>query len=297
MINSDRADIRIGTLIHAQAAAETIGQIIPHGFESFQITFGHHVGQIDLDRMAGELLEMFAAAKNPPVISALGLYGNPLTDPQTAADWERILDAAPRFGCTVVGGFTGRLPDQPVPESIPAFTDVFAPLAARAEHLGVRIAFENCDMHGDWHRGDWNIAHCPRAWELMFEAVPSDAVGLEWEPCHQMVSFVDPLPQLRQWADRIFHIHGKDAQVLWEVIRREGIRSGEDVVFHRTPGFGDTDWADVFRILEEAGYRGTIDIEGWHDPIYKDALEMTGQVFALNYLKHCRGGPFVPNPT
>ena len=35
---------------------------------------------------------------------------------------------------------------------------------------------------------------------------------------------------------------------------------------------------------------------GWHDPIYRGDLEMTGQVAGLNYLKRCRGGDFVPNP-
>jgi hypothetical protein len=44
------------------------------------------------------------------------------------------------------------------------------------------------------------------------------------------------------------------------------------------------------------GFKGSIDIEGWHDPVYKDALEMTGQVHGLNYLKDCRGGAFVANP-
>jgi hypothetical protein len=48
--------------------------------------------------------------------------------------------------------------------------------------------------------------------------------------------------------------------------------------------------------LRQAGYKGTIDIEGWHDPVYQGELEMTGQVHALNYLKYCRGGSFVPNP-
>ena len=28
----------------------------------------------------------------------------------------------------------------------------------------------------------------------------------------------------------------------------------------------------------------------WHDPAYRDELEMTGQVRSLNYLKDCRGG-------
>ena len=48
--------------------------------------------------------------------------------------------------------------------------------------------------------------------------------------------------------------------------------------------------------LRLAGFTGSIDIEGWHDPVYRDALEMTGQVRALNYLKECRGGAFVANP-
>jgi hypothetical protein len=48
--------------------------------------------------------------------------------------------------------------------------------------------------------------------------------------------------------------------------------------------------------LRLGGYQGSIDIEGWHDPVYRDKLEMTGQVRALNYLKECRGGAFVANP-
>ncbi len=46
-----------------------------------------------------------------------------------------------------------------------------------------------------------------------------------------------------------------------------------------------------------AGFKGAIDVEGWHDPVYRDELEMTGQVRALRYLQECRGGAFVPNPT
>ena len=61
-------------------------------------------------------------------------------------------------------------------------------------------------------------------------------------------------------------------------------------------GFGDTNWTDVISELRLAGWSGSIDIEGWHDPVYRDALEMTGQVHGLNYLKTCRGGDFVADP-
>ncbi len=291
-------DIRIGTIVPAEPnAAEYIRQILPHGFESFQLTFGAHVGEVDLDQLADRVRETLAADGSGAIISSLGVYGNPLIDDRTAVDIGRAIDAADRFGCSLVCGFAGRIVDVPIPDSVEAFRRVFEPLARRAEDRGVRIAFENCNMGGTWEHGDWNIAHAPSAWEMMFEAVPSPAIGLEWEPCHQMVSLIEPVPQLRQWADRVFHVHGKDATVLWDVIRTRGIRGGETYVEHRTPGFGDTNWTDVISILRQHGYQGSIDIEGWHDPVYRDRLEMTGQVRALQYLQECRGGPFITNPT
>jgi sugar phosphate isomerase/epimerase len=200
------------------------------------------------------------------------------------------------FGADIVSGFTGRLTDQPIDASIPRFQEVFGELTKRAADRGVRIAFENCNMGGNWSTGDWNIAHNPQAWEMMFNAVPAENIGLEWEPCHQMVSLIDPIPQLRKWVDKVFHVHGKDATIAWDIVKEHGIHGPKDFVWHRTPGFGDTKWTDVITILRQAGYQGTIDIEGWHDPVYRDELEMTGQVHALNYLKQCRGGSFVPNP-
>jgi len=52
---------------------------------------------------------------------------------------------------------------------------------------------------------------------------------------------------------------------------------------------------NIISELRRGGYKGTIDIEGWHDPVYVDELEMTGQVHALKHLKSCRGN-YVANP-
>ena len=41
-------DIRIGTLVQPANCVETIRQIIPHGFESFQIMFWQTIGDVDL---------------------------------------------------------------------------------------------------------------------------------------------------------------------------------------------------------------------------------------------------------
>lgn len=290
--------LRMGTLVSGQDAVRVIPQIASHGFESYSLTYGRSTEGTNLKEASKAMAEL--AEKHDAVISSVGVYGNPLTgagdSADTLASWERLIDHAHLFGTDLVTGFTGRLTDRPIDESIPRYKEVFGELSKRAADRGVRIAFENCSMGGNWKTGDWNIAHNPTAWEMMFDALPSGNIGLEWEPCHQMVSLIDPIPQLRKWVDKVFHVHGKDATIAWDIIKEQGIHGPKPYVWHRTPGFGDSNWSDIITILRQADYKGTIDIEGWHDPVYRDELEMTGQVHALNYLKHCRGGNFIPNP-
>jgi len=287
------SQIRIGTLVAGNEHTESyMRQILPHGFESFEITFWDRVG-VDLGMLADGVKRALGDADVK--IDCLGIYGNPLQNAETVTAWEQLIDSAYLFGATVVAGFAGRLDGRPVDESIPRFSEIFTPLAERAAAQGLRLAIENCDWDGNWQRGDQNIAIGPAAWEQMFAAVP-DNVGLEWDPSHSMGGFMDLVPQLRTWLPRIFHVHGKDATMHWDVIRERGIRGPELYYDHRTPGFGDANWSDLISILREGGYAGTLDIEGWHDPVYKDDLEMTGQVAALAYLRRCRGGDLVPNP-
>jgi sugar phosphate isomerase/epimerase len=293
--------IRIGTLVRANGPdpAGYIGQILPHGFESFSLMFWEGIGDKDLPKLADQVKG--ALEGSDAIISSLGMFGNPLEgtpkDLATLEGWKACIDQAHLFGCNVVGGFTGRLRGQTIDDSMPRFSEIWGELAKRAEDKGVKIAFENCEMGGDWKSGDWNIAHTPAAWEMMFEEVPSEALGLEWEPCHQMTKLIDPIPQIRDWCCKFYHVHGKCCTVKWDVVRTQGIGGPMQFAYHRTPGFGDLDWTLVISELRMAGYEGAIDIEGWHDPVYRGELEMTGQVYGLNYLKRCRGGSFVTNPS
>ena len=295
----DNQDIRIGTLVNGnENTANYIKQILPYGFESFSITFWQTIGATDIHRLADEVNAVLA--DTGARISSLSIFGNPLEttpiDLESLAGWDVLIKSAHLFGADIVSGFTGRLRGRPIDQSIPRFKEIFTPLAQMAEDNNVRIAFENCDMDGDWKSGDWNIAHNPTAWQMMFDAVPSPNMGLEWEPCHQMVSLIDPIPQLHDWVSKIFHMHGKDCTIKWDVVRKFGVDGPVPFAFHRTPGFGDSNWTDIISELRLGGFRGSIDIEGWHDPVYRGKLEMTGQVAGLNYLKRCRGSEFVPNP-
>ena len=104
-----------------------------------------------------------------------------------------------------------------------------------------------------------------------------------------MCQLIDPLPQLREWAPRIFHVHGKDGELRPEVLARAGIFGAERFVYHRFPGLGDSNWARIVSALLSKGYRGSIDIEGGHDPVYREELDLQGQLLALGHLRAARG--------
>ncbi|MEX0330768.1 MAG: sugar phosphate isomerase/epimerase family protein [Puniceicoccaceae bacterium] len=296
MTRAFHQDIRIGTLAgKGTDTTDYIKSILPLGFESFQINFWESLQGVDLPTLADELKPVLEGSG--AVISSISPFGNPLgekpEDETLRQAWEQCIDHAHLFGTDLVTGFTGRVRGASIPDSIERYKEVFGPLAKRAADNGVRLAFENCAMGGNWLSGDWNIAHSPAAWELMFDALPEENIGLEWEPCHQMLLGIDPIAQLKTWLPKVFHVHGKDATLHQDVISAYGFSSDREVGDHRTPGFGDSNWTDIISILRKGGFTGSIDIEGWHDPVYKDELEMTGQVHALNYLKQCRGGDYV----
>src|SRR5690349_5035819 len=145
-------NIRIGTLVNGESAAKVIPQILPHGFESFSLTFWQTTGGLDLPELAKKVEG--ALSGGDAVISSLAVFGNPLTcagaNADSLASWERAIDSARLFGADLVTGFTGRIPGKPIDGSIPAFKKVFGELARRAADRGVRIAFENCSMGGNW---------------------------------------------------------------------------------------------------------------------------------------------------
>ena len=131
---NSHSDIRIGTL--AGKGAQTphyIRQILPHGFESFQINFWKTIpGDVNLKTLAAETKAVFNEAGSDAIVSSLGVFGNPIEDKQTAKDFARAIEAAPLFGCDLVCGFSGCLDGQPVPAGMKAFKKTWGPLVKRA---------------------------------------------------------------------------------------------------------------------------------------------------------------------
>lgn len=280
--------IRIGTCVPGQATEKLLPHFVRAGFECVALNFHMEFPEKDLPTYWEKVRPLLEGS--PVKVSSIGFYCNALENEGQRKTLEHFIDNAHLFGTDVVTTFAGALEGQPVEKAIPRYKEVFGELARRAEAKGVRLAIENCPMDGTWHKATCNIGFNPKAWEMMFDAVPSRAIGLEWEPAHQMVQLIDPLPQLEEWADRVYHIHGKDATLHWDRVRKWGVFGAGEFAESRTPGYGDTDWRDVFHILYSRGYVGDLVVEGFHDPIFKEEREWAGQLHALEYLKWCRGG-------
>ncbi len=286
--------IKIGTCIPGDKVETWLPHFIKAGFETISINFHMTLNGTDLVKLSQRVKEIIG--DSGVEVTTLGLYCNPIQRESDKEALEYCLECAPLFGASTVSTFAGAYEGKPVPEAIPKFGEVFRDLTKKAADKNLNMAIENCTMGGTWDHATCNIGFNPKAWKRMFQEVPAENFGLEWEPTHQMVQLIDPVAQLREWVPKIVHMHGKDATIDWDGVRRYGVLGASEFVYHRTPGFGDTNWRDIFTILHQNGYEGDICIEGYHDPVYRDDWEMTGQLHALHYLKWCRGGDFTPNP-
>jgi len=286
--------IKIGTCIPGKKLLEYLPEFIKYDFETYSINFHMEFGGVDIQEVAPKAMEIIKGGDAS--FSSLGLYCNPLQYEEHFDNLVLCIKTAKDFGCNMVSTFAGALEGQSVETAIPKFKEVFGKLTKIAADNGVTINIENCPMGGSMEKATCNIGFNPKAWEMMFDAVSNDNWGLEWEPTHQMVQLIDPIAQLKKWMPYINHIHGKDATIDHDAIKRYGILSEKTFVYQRTPGFGDCNWTDIISILRMNGYENSIDIEGYHDHIYKGDWEFTGQLHALKYLKQCRGGEYIKNP-
>jgi sugar phosphate isomerase/epimerase len=202
-------------------------------------------------------------------ISGLGYYPNPLDPDEEKSTYYlahigKIIRAAARLDVPVVNTFIGRHPAKSVRENIELFKQKWPPLIELAGELGVRIAIENCPMlftDDEWPGGK-NLATSPVIWDELFSIVPSPHFGLNYDPSHLVWQMMDPLLPLRDYADRLHHIHLKDARVYPDKLNRVGIMA-TPLQFHapRIPGRGDLNWRAFFAALQSSGYRGPVCIE------------------------------------
>jgi sugar phosphate isomerase/epimerase len=202
-------------------------------------------------------------------MSALGYYPNVL-DPDealakpSAAHLKRVIAAAPLLGLTNVNTFIGRDWTKSVDDNWPRLLKVWRPLVQFAEDHGVHIGIENCPMlfSADEWPGGKNLAASPSLWRRLFNDIPSKHLGLNYDPSHFAMQFMDPVSPLPEFRDKIFHLHAKDVEIDRARLNEFGIFA-YPTLWHqpRIPGYGEIDWARFMAALTAIGYDGPVCIE------------------------------------
>ncbi len=219
-------------------------------------------------------------ARHGVAVSALSYYPNPLCGDEAEAavylaHLKKVVSAAQMLGLANVNTFLGRDPARSIEDNWRLFDERWPAIVQHAEQCGVRIGIENCPMFftGDEWPGGKNLAVSPKMWREMFRRLPSPNFGLNYDPSHAVWQFMDAAKHVRDFADRIFHVHAKDARVDQASLDDCGILA-TPLEFHqpKLPGLGQVRWSDFFAALTDIGYRGPVCIEV-EDRAYEHSLD------------------------
>jgi sugar phosphate isomerase/epimerase len=180
--------------------------------------------------------------------------------------------AAQQFGVSVVNGFTGSsiwhllysfppVPDSWIENGFKLFADRWNPILDVFGECGVRFALE--------------VHPTEIAFDLVTARRALDAIanreefGFNFDPSHLLWQGIDPVEFIREFPNRIYHMHVKDAIVTLN--GRTGVlgshlnfgdpRRGWDF---RSPGRGGVNFEEIIRALNQAGYEGPLSVE-WED--------------------------------
>jgi len=221
-------------------------------------------------------------------ISSLAYYPNNL-DPDAEAreaangHLRRVIEAAQRLDVEVVGTFVGRDQNRSVDENLEDFRRVWPPLVRFARERSVKVAIENCPMifSADEWPGGRNLAYSPALWRRMFELIPDENFGLNFDPSHLVWQFIDYTRAVREFGPRIFHVHAKDMEVDRDGLYEQGVMSlGVGWQVPRLPGLGEVRWDRFLSALYAAGYDWVVSIEH-EDRRFEGELDLVQRGFLL----------------
>lgn len=180
--------------------------------------------------------------------------------------------AAKNLGINVVNGFTGSsiwhmlysfppVAPNTIEEGFEYFAKMWNPILDVFDEYGVKFALE---VHPT---------------EIAFDIVTTqraiDAVGgrktfgFNFDPSHLHWQMIDPVVFIYEFADRIYHVHMKDAAR--QLNGRNGILSSHLDFGHkdrgwdfRSLGHGGVNFEEIIRALNHIGYNGPLSVE-WED--------------------------------
>lgn len=202
-------------------------------------------------------------------ISSLAYYPNTMD-----ADLEKrkaavehlktLITASHKLGIDMVTTFIGRDQSKTVEENLELVKEIWPPVMELAKETHVRVAIENCPMlfgQDQWPGGQ-NLMTTPAVWRKVFEILPYNNLGINYDPSHFVWQMIDYIKPIYEFKDKIFHVHYKDIKVYKDRLDQVGIMGYPlDFMSPKLPGLGDVDWGKYVSALTDIGYDGYTCIE------------------------------------
>lgn len=180
--------------------------------------------------------------------------------------------AARKLGCEVVTSFTGsgiwkylysfpQTTEKMIADGYQDIFELWSPILDVFEENGIRYALEV-------HPGE--IAFDYYSTKRLLEVMKTyPCFGLNFDPSHLIWQGIKPELFIRDFGEKIYHVHMKDAAVTLD--GRSGIL-GSHIDFgdarrgwnFRSLGHGDVNFEEIIRALNDIGYTGPLSVE-WED--------------------------------
>ncbi len=179
---------------------------------------------------------------------------------------------AKNLGVKVVNGFTGSpiwhmlysfppVSDEMIEDGFKYFAEMWNPILDVFDECGVKFALE---VHPT------EIAFDTITAKMALEAIGNrDAFGFNFDPSHLHWQMVDPVRFIKEFPNKIYHVHMKDAAI--QLDGYSGIL-GSHLNFgkpdrgwdFRSLGHGGVDFEEIIRVLNQINYIGPLSVE-WED--------------------------------
>jgi sugar phosphate isomerase/epimerase len=163
--------------------------------------------------------------------------------------------------------FSVMIPDDPnAPRK-----DNFAWMIDSLNALSLTLDDTNTRLVIEGWPGPGALCCTPETVRSTLRSVSSKNVGLNYDPSHLLRMGIDPLRFLDEFADRVYHVHGKDAEILTENLYEYGTEQpptfgkprgfGSLTWRYCIPGHGNFRWSRGLEILASRNYKGAISVE------------------------------------
>lgn len=185
---------------------------------------------------------------------------------------KKCATVAKKLGVTVATGFTGspiwkyvysfpQTTEEMVENGFDEIVKLWTPILDVFKQNGVKFALEV-------HPGEIAFDYYSTE-KLLKKFADNPTFGLNFDPSHLIWQGVSPHLFLRDFIDRVYHVHMKDAAVTLD--GRSGLL-GSHIDFgdlrrgwnFRSLGHGDVNFEEIIRVLNAAGYSGPLSVE-WED--------------------------------